>query len=183
LTTLCFDLVVEHPYDSILKTCKNLPFIEDKKSLIAQYAWNFVNDSLSTTIVLEFRPQMIALSSLYLAAKTNKIDLEWKTHLGVDESNIPAHYEIMNRIFSIYEKQKPTDAGSQTPNLSKAIQPAVNHALSPASHNPSPKPQHPDTEKKEKEPETALSSPHRLPWQWPIRFTLLILPLPLPLLY
>jgi cyclin T len=38
-------------------------------------AWNFVNDSLRTTLCLQFKPQLIASAAIYLASKFLKYDL------------------------------------------------------------------------------------------------------------
>lgn len=117
LRTLCFDFVVEHPYDHILKTCLTIDLPKgaslvllplkhsfliltafspalraEKKEAVAQFAFNFVNDSLSSTILLMFKPKPIATAALYLAAKRNDCKLDWKTDLKVSDDMIQCKY-------------------------------------------------------------------------------------------
>lgn len=92
LQTLGFDLNVEHPYKTLLvwikflkgklkfflfSKNKNTDYISiislnlaDKE--LAQIAWNFVNDSLRTTVCLQHPPSVIACACIYLAAKYKK---------------------------------------------------------------------------------------------------------------
>jgi len=49
LQTLGFDLTVEHPYRPLLAYVKSIQGTRD----LAQVAWNFINDSLRTTICLQ----------------------------------------------------------------------------------------------------------------------------------
>jgi cyclin T len=71
LQTLAFDLTVEHPYKYLLQYVKT---IEGDREL-AQTAWNFVNDSLRTTLCLQFRPPLIASAAIYLASKFLRVQL------------------------------------------------------------------------------------------------------------
>lgn len=50
---------------------------------LAQVAWNFINDSLRTTIALHYTPQCVAASAVYLASR----------FLGV---TVPTRYEAIN---------------------------------------------------------------------------------------
>lgn len=41
-------------------------------------AWNFVNDSLSTTLSLQWEPEIIAVALIYLACKLSKFNVtDW----------------------------------------------------------------------------------------------------------
>lgn len=51
LQTIAFDLTVEHPYKYVLSIVKE-HFHQDK--VLAQYAWNFVNDRYSLTCMYIF---------------------------------------------------------------------------------------------------------------------------------
>lgn len=43
-----------------------------------QMAWTFVNDSLCTTVCLQWKPEVIAVALMYLSGKLNQIQvLDW----------------------------------------------------------------------------------------------------------
>ena len=65
LQTLNFDLTLEHPYKPLLAYVKS---IGGTRSL-AQVAWNYINDSLRTTICLDFIPRFVAAAAFLLAAQ------------------------------------------------------------------------------------------------------------------
>jgi cyclin K len=45
---------------------------------MVQMAWNFVNDSLSTTVSLQWEPEIIAVALIYLASKLSKFTVnDW----------------------------------------------------------------------------------------------------------
>lgn len=53
---------------------------------MVQMAWNFVNDSLSTTVCLQWEPEIIAVALIHLASKLSKFmvtkwDGQQPTHL------------------------------------------------------------------------------------------------------
>ncbi|XP_047495970.1 cyclin-K-like isoform X1 [Penaeus chinensis] len=78
LQTIKFDFIVEHPYTYLLKYAKCLK--GDKKRLpnMVQMAWTFVNDSLCTTLCLQWEPEIIAIALMYLAGKLSKFDVtDW----------------------------------------------------------------------------------------------------------
>jgi cyclin T len=101
LSAIAFDLTVQHPYTSLLSIIKRLlPAEADaatddmysstalaasaKKSAasgthdrrqLAQIAWNFINDSLRTTLCLQYEPKLIALAAVYMASKLTHIAL------------------------------------------------------------------------------------------------------------
>jgi len=73
---------------------------------LAQVAWNFVNDSLRTTLCLQFKPQLIASAAIYLASKFLKYQLPdsgptpwWE----VFNAKIEDLEEISNQILDLYE--------------------------------------------------------------------------------
>ena len=48
---------------------------------MVQTAWTFINDSYSTTICLEWEPEIIAIALMYLWSKMKKFDLNlWVTN-------------------------------------------------------------------------------------------------------
>jgi hypothetical protein len=49
------------------------------KEQVVQKAWNFINDSLETTLCLQWEPEIIAVAMMYLACKISKYDVvDWK---------------------------------------------------------------------------------------------------------
>ena len=65
LQTLDFDLTVEHAYRPLLAYVKSIKGTRD----LAQVAWNFVNDSLRTTIALQYPPRCVAAAAVSLASR------------------------------------------------------------------------------------------------------------------
>jgi len=59
-------LLLEHPHKYVLQYLSSL----NRPKSIAQKAWNFLNDSMRTTLCCEFRPQQIATASIFLAARS-----------------------------------------------------------------------------------------------------------------
>ena len=75
LQAIQFDLIVEHPHQYITKYAKTLKGSKEKVEKLVQIAWNFANDSLRTTLCLEWEPPIIAIAFLQLAGKFNNVDL------------------------------------------------------------------------------------------------------------
>ncbi|XP_060524311.1 cyclin-K [Cylas formicarius] len=78
LQTIKFDLQVEHPYSYLLKYAKCLKGDKTKLQKMVQMAWTFVNDSLCTTLSLQWEPEIIAVALMYLAGKLSKFEVvDW----------------------------------------------------------------------------------------------------------
>nr|XP_049703629.1 cyclin-K isoform X1 [Helicoverpa armigera] len=78
LQTIKFDLQVEHPYGYLLKYAKCLKGDKAKLQKMVQMAWTFVNDSLCTTLCLQWEPEVIAVALMFLAGKLSKFEvLDW----------------------------------------------------------------------------------------------------------
>lgn len=76
LQALCFDLAVEHPYHSVLKSMHLL--FHGRAREVAQVAWNFVNDSyVRSSLCLEFSPEDIAVGVIHVAARYCKVKINW----------------------------------------------------------------------------------------------------------
>jgi len=101
LQTIAFDMTIEHPYKYLLMYVKQ---IHGNRNL-AQVAWNFVNDSLRTTLCLQFKPQLIASAAIYLASKFLKYQLPEgpKPWWEVFNAKIEDLEEISNQILDLYE--------------------------------------------------------------------------------
>lgn len=101
LQTLGFDLKIEHPYKHLLQFIKK---INGEKKL-AQTAWNFVNDSLRTTLCLQYPPDNIAAAAIYLASKYLETPLPsqpepWQKLLNTDQQSTD---DISTQILDLYE--------------------------------------------------------------------------------
>uniref|UniRef100_A0A6B2E8Y8 Cyclin-K n=1 Tax=Phlebotomus kandelakii TaxID=1109342 RepID=A0A6B2E8Y8_9DIPT len=78
LQTIKFDLQVDHPYGFLVKYAKCLKGDPTKLQKMVQMAWNFVNDSLSTTVCLQWEPEIIAVALIHLASKLSKFTVtDW----------------------------------------------------------------------------------------------------------
>jgi transcription initiation factor TFIIIB Brf1 subunit/transcription initiation factor TFIIB len=98
LQTIAFDLTVEHPYKYILNFVKK---INGNRNL-AQTAWNFVNDSLRTTLCLHYKPQLIATAAIYLASKMMAYELPnpWWELLDIKIEDVEA---ASGQILDLYD--------------------------------------------------------------------------------
>lgn len=84
LKTIKFDLQVDHPYRFLIEYAKCLKSNGTSPSTkeVVQKAWNFINDSLETTLCLQWEPEITAVAMLYLACKISKFDvIDWKGRL------------------------------------------------------------------------------------------------------
>eukprot|EP00019_Armaparvus_languidus_P011701 CAMPEP_0168585274 /NCGR_PEP_ID=MMETSP0420-20121227/3607_1 /TAXON_ID=498008 /ORGANISM="Pessonella sp." /LENGTH=757 /DNA_ID=CAMNT_0008620175 /DNA_START=124 /DNA_END=2397 /DNA_ORIENTATION=- len=121
LQTIAFSLTVQHPYKFLLSAVKALLPAESGASMsaqaplgaerkrLAQMAWNFVNDSLRTTLCLQFEPKHIALAAIWMASKMTKIDLNrghqnepWYAKHGCDEKILNS---VQTQIVDMYAKE------------------------------------------------------------------------------
>lgn len=79
LKTIKFDLQVDHPYRFLIEYAKCLKSSGAPPKEVVQKAWNFINDSLETTLCLQWEPEIIAVAMMYLACKISKYDVtDWK---------------------------------------------------------------------------------------------------------
>ncbi|XP_042050460.1 cyclin-T1-4-like [Salvia splendens] len=72
LTTLNFELSVQHPYESLTSTLQKLGFAQ---SVLVNMALNFVSEGLRSSLWLQFKPHQIAAGAAYLAAKFLNMNL------------------------------------------------------------------------------------------------------------
>jgi len=108
LHTLGFDFNVEHPYKHLLHLAKRLnqsqDLPEDSSRSLTQVAWNFANDSLRTTLCLQFSASDIANAVLYLASKllgkTLNLRKDWWNDYRIEQL---ACDEISNQIMDLYD--------------------------------------------------------------------------------
>nr|CAG4645658.1 EOG090X09KD [Lynceus sp. MCZ IZ 141354] len=124
LQTIRFDLQVEHPYSFLLKYAKSIKGDRSKLEKMVNSAWIFVNDSLCTTLCLQWEPEIIAIALMYLACKMIKFDvMDWNNrqpkHLRwwdqfVDDLNTDVLEEICHQVLDSYSVPS-THKGEGTP--------------------------------------------------------------------
>lgn len=78
---------------------------------MVQMAWNFVNDSLSTTLSLQWEPEIIAVALIYLACKLSKFNVtDWigrvREHIKwwdmfVQDVTMDVLEDICHQVFSL----------------------------------------------------------------------------------
>lgn len=108
LHTIGFELSIDHPYKFLVEQIKQLvikreleykspPATDIPTSQLAskminemvQYAMNFANDSMHTSLCLQFDPQRIATACVYLAANFSGVhptnQKEWMDVLGIPD--------------------------------------------------------------------------------------------------
>mmetsp|Transcript_17697 Transcript_17697/g.26341 ORF Transcript_17697/g.26341 Transcript_17697/m.26341 type:complete len:379 (-) Transcript_17697:55-1191(-) len=149
LQTIAFDLTVPHPYKNLLQFVKSL----GGSHKLAQVSWNFVNDSLRTTLCLQYQPETIACASIYLASRflqqpiliKGKETPWWKAF----DTKFEHIEDIMTQILDLYE------SGSVIPgnNKTNAVTPTKRSTTttttsSSSSSKPSGKPRNPPATQK-----------------------------------
>uniref|UniRef100_A0A915D722 Cyclin-like domain-containing protein n=1 Tax=Ditylenchus dipsaci TaxID=166011 RepID=A0A915D722_9BILA len=78
LQTARFDLHVEHPYNFLLQYAKPFKMEKSEMAKIVQDAWTFMNDSAYTTLCLQWEPEVIAISLLYMSFKKTGVEPDWR---------------------------------------------------------------------------------------------------------
>lgn len=72
LTTLDFELEVEHPYVPLASVLNKLGL---SQSVLLTVAWNFVSEGYRSSLCLQFKPRHIAAGAVLLAAKCLNYEL------------------------------------------------------------------------------------------------------------
>lgn len=149
LQTIKFDLQIEHPYSFLVKYAKCLKGDKNKLQRMVQMAWNFVNDSLSTTVCLQWEPEIIAVALIHLASKLSKFTVEdWSgrqpNHLRwwdmfVANVTMEILEDICHQVLDLYQHGNQYNAPDSPPQLppSKAS-PPVQKRLTTAHISASP---------------------------------------------
>ncbi|XP_004527339.1 cyclin-K [Ceratitis capitata] len=126
LQTIKFDLQVEHPYTFLLKYAKCFRGDQVKLQKMVQMAWNFVNDSLSTVVCLQWEPEIIAVALIHLASKLSKFTVaDWvgrqPSHnrwwdMFVSDVTMEILEDICHQVLDLYQpNQKETPESSSPP--------------------------------------------------------------------
>lgn len=68
--------LLEHPHKYVLQFVKSLrKSVDGQVRELAQSAWNYLNDSMRTTVCCAYQPHQIATAGIFLAARTLSVKL------------------------------------------------------------------------------------------------------------
>ncbi|XP_019876416.2 cyclin-K [Aethina tumida] len=151
LQTIKFDLQVEHPYSYLLKYAKCLKGDKTKLNKMVQMAWTFVNDSLCTTLALQWEPEIIAVALMYLAGKLSQFDvIDWvgrtPKHLRwwdmfVEDVTMDLLEDICHQVLDLYSQTPASSQDSPPPSQRRPTPPPP---ATPRPSNGQPKPVSPE---------------------------------------
>ncbi|XP_022097944.1 cyclin-K-like, partial [Acanthaster planci] len=132
LQTIKFDLQVDHPYSYLLKYAKTLKGDKAKIQQLVQMAWTFVNDSLCTTLCLQWEPHIVGVAFLYLAGRLSKSDLlessskntkgKWWEQLA-DDVSLDIMEDICHLLLDLYSTGKEAKPSATTPTKAAVKRP------------------------------------------------------------
>ncbi|GLT73591.1 hypothetical protein SLA2020_454370 [Shorea laevis] len=130
LSTIAFDFDIQLPYKPLAAALKKLELSD-----LAKVAWNFVNDSLRTTLCLQYKPDYIAASSIFLAATAlEKMELLtkkkkfWWLEFEVSPKQLKEVIQQMTVKFLKQDRKQtpPTSNGRITQSKAVVQKPVVN---------------------------------------------------------
>ncbi|KAJ1277777.1 hypothetical protein BS78_04G029100 [Paspalum vaginatum] len=114
LSTIRFDFNIQHPYEPLKLALKNLGISQKE---VRQTAMSLINDTLPTTLGVQFKPHYIAAGSLFLAAKFHNVMLPsqngrvWWHEFDVAPKQLQAVTQQMSELF---KKRDPCSTGPVT---------------------------------------------------------------------
>lgn len=133
LQTINFDLQVDHPYKHLLNYAENLNCDRDETQKLVQMAWTFINDSLCTTICLQWEPEVVAIAVMFLSAKLCKsktgeeiVGTRW-WHAFVHNVTVDILEDVCHQILDLYAM--PNDLTRDSPSQPPEPQPQPIPAL------------------------------------------------------
>ena len=109
LKELGFILYTEHPHKFILNYVKLLTADEATLKKLAQYAWNFINDSQRTDVCMRYEPETICCAALWMGARVLQIKLPsaasppWWELFDAKKEDMDA---VCARVAALYSKRK-----------------------------------------------------------------------------
>ncbi|CAG0914634.1 unnamed protein product [Notodromas monacha] len=117
LQTFKFDLQVDHPYQFLLKYVKTFASDQSRLEGLVQMAWTFVNDSLVTTLCLQWEPEILAVAMIYLAVKLKKMQVEdnWWSQFVSDVSRETLD-KICHLLLDVYQTVGHDSSGESRSN-------------------------------------------------------------------
>jgi hypothetical protein len=105
LKSLGFHVFVEHPHRFILAFLKILG-CHDNRELV-QKCWNFLNDSMRTTLCVQYPAHVVAATAIYLAARTlqRALPVQWWT---LFDTTLEQLEDAGMQVLLLYEKRPAT---------------------------------------------------------------------------
>lgn len=128
LHTIGFELSIDHPYKFLVEQIKKLIHTRSIKytnnpegtntqqtmgkmmNELVQYSMSFANDSMHTSLCLQFSPKEVATSCVYLAAQFSKVEPttgDWRSLLG--DPDVEALASISVQIIDLIAERKASD--------------------------------------------------------------------------
>ncbi|OQR67561.1 cyclin-K-like [Tropilaelaps mercedesae] len=169
LKTIKFDLQVAHPYHFILRYAKAIHGDRDTIEQMVQMAWTFINDSLQSTLCLQWEPEIIAIAAIYLASKLSSFEIsDWQGRTSsqrrwweafASEVSVELLEDICHQILDLYSTTNP-DTPQDSPPDEEEVCPTPPRRT-PQQRPPSPPMPLPKKEKKE-EPHTPQETKSKL---------------------
>lgn len=126
LVTLDFELKVRHPHSFVLLATSEIKFACEA---LVPLSYIILNDSLYTTLCLQFKPQHIAVSALLFAAKLLKYRFpskNWWKQFNVTTNQLK---EICNQILELYERERVPFSVVQSGSSSSSVDDKANVLL------------------------------------------------------
>ncbi|XP_024625498.2 cyclin-T1-3 [Medicago truncatula] len=141
LATLDFYLNVQLPYEPLAEGIIKLNLA--KNYALVQAAWSFVDDGLSTSLCLQFKPNHLAASALFLAAKFLKVNLpsdgekDWWQQYDLTKCQLE---EVSYQMLELYEQKRIPPSQASEAERAATKSPATNEeqASKQISFHPSP---------------------------------------------
>ena len=102
---------------------------QEKVKEIVQMAWSFINDSLETTLCLQWEPEVVACAVLYLATRMKAWSpTDWHGRRSgqpwwecfVEGMTVEVMEDICHRILDIYSESNKTSEAVDTPSPNKS---------------------------------------------------------------
>jgi len=130
LHTIAFELSIDHPYKFLVDQCKKLnqgrdiEYIDPSKSSsvsssqmiqeLVQYSMSFANDSMHTSLCLQFSANTIAMACVYMSAKycrirPTKVNNDWCFLLNI---SIDSLVSISEQIMELIADKKGSETSS-----------------------------------------------------------------------
>lgn len=108
LHTMAFDLCVKHPYKDLFEIVKNLCqkglILDTQKRDFAKSALDFVNDSMRTSLCLQFEPQKVATAAIYMTTVYMRVKSSEETAYMMKQLEISSEElsRICQQIMEVY---------------------------------------------------------------------------------
>ena len=127
LKELGFILYCEHPHKFILNYVKLLTADSDTCGKLAQYAWNFINDSQRTNLCTKYAPEVICCAAIWMAARVLHIKLPSSDPHPMGKLDAPPWWERVKGLFDVVaDPRELHDLQDELPDVVAAL--AERHA-------------------------------------------------------